>query len=78
MQPMEKHNYVIQRIVKTHEVTHHGRLSTWRTVSLPITEQAAVAQLSNFCGEGEGMHRGLCSPSRAEMKLGAEVTEWTL
>jgi hypothetical protein len=69
-------NYVIQRLVSTHQINAGSRLGTWRTVTSPTAENEAVRQLLRMSRLAQ--HRALSSPSTAEMQLGAEVTEWTL
>jgi hypothetical protein len=39
-------NFVIQRLVKCHQVTPQGRLGTWRTLSEPAAENEAAASLT--------------------------------
>jgi hypothetical protein len=69
-------SFVLQKAVKIHCVEGHERLVTWRTITVPASEEVAVRLLnSKPCN---GRYRALNSPCKREMSRGEEVTEWTL
>jgi hypothetical protein len=72
---LENQNFVIQQLVKCHQVTLQGRLGTWRTVSKLAAENEALRLLRS---QKRGVFRALSSPSKSELCLNAEVTEWTI
>lgn len=67
--------FVVQKVVRTHQIKGCERFCTWRTVSEPKSEYAALRQLLKLPSLGE--FRLLNSPSEKEMTLGAETQEWT-
>jgi hypothetical protein len=68
-------SFVVQKLIRSHQITPDGRLGTWRTVTLPTSEDEALKQLLRMPNRTQ--HRVLSSPSPAEMRLDNEVKEWT-
>ncbi len=73
---MKTNLFVIQKLVKSDRANGRERTATWRTISEPASEDVAVTRLRKATLDCR--FRALNSPSKREMRLGAEVTEWTI
>jgi hypothetical protein len=74
---MKQPTFVIQKLVKSHQIKPDGRLGTWRTVTEPKCEEEAVRLLHRL-PHRSGVFRALNSPSISEMTMHTEVTEWVI